>query len=204
MIWVILAFVILEGAVIAWIIIKFRKKLEDLETANEHHRHSRYDAKIQELNINLNSIRGKLEKMEELEKRVKQLESRLAQLDHIKKPEPENMINPPIEMLPPKLKEKQIKDNRIWVWRSEEGLQKLEPVSNPKGLYLIKDGTKYLLHLDNLHKENINDIMRLYREIIDFPANIQINDQIVMKKNPIYEKQGNYYIFREKGEISIK
>ncbi len=59
-------------------------------------------------------------------------------------------------------------------------------------------------HLDNLHKENINDIMRLYREIIDFPANIQINDQIVMKKNPIYEKQGNYYIFREKGEISIK
>lgn len=95
-------------------------------------------------------------------------------------------------------------DNKIWVWRSEEGLKKLEPVSNPKGLYLIKDGAKYLLYLDNLYKQNINDTIRLYREIIDFPYNIQINDQIVMKKNPIYEKQGNYYIFREKGEVSIK
>ncbi|NLA44797.1 MAG: hypothetical protein GX869_04020 [Candidatus Cloacimonetes bacterium] len=200
--WVILILVILEGAVLAWIIIKFRKKLEDLETAKEHHRHSSDDEQIQKLYSMLNSIRGKLEKIEELEDRVKQLENRLNQLSHINKSEPQNMINPPIEILPPK--EEPNQDNRIWVWRSEEGLKKLEPVSNPKGLYLIKDGTKYLLHLDNLYKENINDTMRLYREIIDFPANIQINDQIVLKKNPIYEKQGNYYIFREKGEISIK
>ena len=200
--WVILGLVILEVVFLVWIIIKFRKKLEDLETAIEHHRHSSDDAQIQKIYINLKSIRVKLEKMEEIEERVNQLENRLNQLDHIKKSEPENIINPPIEILHPK--EEPNQDNRIWVWRSEEGLKKLEPVSNPKGLYLIKDGAKYLLYLDNLYRENINDIMRLYREIIDFPANIQLTDQIVMKKHPIYEKQGNYYIFREKGEVSIK
>jgi len=175
-----------------------------METAKEPHRHSRDDAQIQNLYTILNSHNTKLAKLEEMEERIKQLENRLEQLDQIKKPELENTVNPPIEILPPKAKEETNNDNKIWVWRSEEGLKKLEPVSNPKGLYLIKDGTKYLLHLDNLYKENINDTMRLYREIIDFPANIQINDQIVLKKNPIYEKQGNYYIFRAKGEISIK
>ena len=132
--------------------------------------------------------------------------NRLEQLDQVKKPEPENTVNPPIEILPPKAKEETNNDNKIWVWRSEEGLKKLEPISNPKGLYLIKEGAKYLLYLDSvlMRIEKINDTMRLYREIIDFPFNIQVSDQLIMKKNPIYEKQGNYYIFREKGEVSIK
>ena len=200
----ILGLVILEVAVLALLIIIICKKLEKMETAKEPHRHSRDDAQIQNLYTILNSHNTKLAKLEEMEERIKQLENRLEQLDQVKKPEPENTVNPPIEILPPKAKEETNNDNKIWVWRSEEKLKKLEPVSNPQGLYLIKDGAKYLLYLDNFSKENINDIMRLYREIIDFPANIQINDQIVLKKNPIYEKQGNYYIFREKGEVSIK
>lgn len=202
--YVILGLLILEIAVLALLIIKIYKKLEDLETAKEPHRHSRDDAQIQNLYTILNSHNTKLAKLGEMEERIKQLENRLEQLDKIKEPEPENTVNPPIEILPPKAKEETNNDNKIWVWRSEEGLKKLEPVSNSQGLYLIKDGAKYLLYLDNFSKEKINDIMRLYREIIDFPANIQINDQIVMNKNPIYEKQGNYYIFREKGEVSIK
>ena len=200
----ILGLVILEVAVLALLIIIICKKLEKMETAKELHRHSRDDAQIQNLYTILNSHNTKLAKLEEMEERIKQLENRLEQLDQVKKPEPENTVNPPIEILPPKAKEETNNDNKIWVWRSEEGLKKLEPISNPKGLYLIKEGAKYLLYLDNFSKENINDIMRLYREIIDFPANIQINDQLIMKKNPIYEKQGNYYIFREKGEVSIK
>ena len=200
----ILGLVILEVAVLALLIIIICKKLEKMETAKEPHRHSRDDAQIQKLYTILNSHNTKLAKLEEMDERIKQLQNKLEYLNSIKIPELENTINPPIEILPPKTKEETNNDNKIWVWRSEEGLKKLEPVSNPKGLYLIKDGAKYLLYLDNLYKENINDTMRLYREIIDFPANIQINDQIVMKKNPIYEKQGNYYIFREKGEVSIK
>ncbi len=200
----ILGLVILEVAVLALLIIIICKKLEKMETAKEPHRHSRDDAQIQKLYTILNSHNTKLAKLEEMDERIKQLQNKLEYLNSIKIPELENTINPPIEILPPKTKEETNNDNKIWVWRSEEGLKKLEPVSNPKGLYLIKDGAKYLLYLDNFSKERINDIMRLYREIIDFPANIQINDQIVMKKNPIYEKQGNYYIFREKGEVSIK
>ncbi|HPX62729.1 MAG TPA: hypothetical protein PK187_01060, partial [Candidatus Syntrophosphaera thermopropionivorans] len=172
----ILGLVILEVAVLALLIIIICKKLEKMETAKEPHRHSRDDAQIQNLYTILNSHNTKLAKLEEMEERIKQLENRLEQLDQIKKPELENTVNPPIEILPPKAKEETNNDNKIWVWRSEEGLKKLEPVSNPKGLYLIKDGAKYLLYLDNLYKENINDTMRLYREIIDFPANIQIND----------------------------
>ena len=201
---IILCVLLLEVAVLALLIIIICKKLEKMETAKELHRHSRDDAQIQNLYTILNSHNTILAKLEEMEERIKQLENRLEQLDQVKKPEPENTVNPPIEILPPKAKEETNNDNKIWVWRSEEGLKKLEPISNPKGLYLIKEGAKYLLYLDNFSKENINDIMRLYREIIDFPANIQINDQIVLKKNPIYEKQGNYYIFRAKGEISIK
>ena len=200
----ILGLVILEVAVLALLIIIICKKLEKMETAKEPHRHSRDDAQIQKLYTILNSHNTKLAKLEEMDERIKQLQNKLEYLNSIKIPELENTINPPIEILPPKTKEETNNDNKIWVWRSEEGLKKLEPISNPKGLYLIKEGAKYLLYLDNFSKENINDIMRLYREIIDFPANIQINDQIVMKKNPIYEKQGNYYIFREKGEVSIK
>jgi len=200
----ILGLVILEVAVLALLIIIICKKLEKMETAKEPHRHSRDDAQIQNLYTILNSHNTKLAKLEEMDERIKQLQNKLEYLNSIKIPELENTINPPIEILPPKTKEETNNDNKIWVWRSEEGLKKLEPVSNPQGLYLIKDGAKYLLYLDNFSKERINDIMRLYREIIDFPANIQINDQIVMKKNPIYEKQGNYYIFREKGEVSIK
>ncbi len=201
---IILCVLLLEVAVLALLIIIICKKMEKMGTAKEPHKHSRDDAQIQNLYSILNSHNTKLAKLEEIEERIKQLENRLEHLNSIKKPETENTVNPPIEILPPRAKEETNNDNKIWVWRSEEGLKKLEPVSNPKGLYLIKDGAKYLLYLDNLYKENINDTMRLYREIIDFPANIQINDQIVMKKNPIYEKQGNYYIFREKGEVSIK
>ena len=202
--YVILGLLILEIAVLALLIIKIYKKLVDLGTTKEPHRHSRDDAQIQKLYTILNSINMKLGKLEEMEERVKQLENRLEQLDQVKKPEPENTVNPPIEILPPKAKEETNNDNKIWVWRSEEGLKRLEPDSKQRGLYLIKDGAKYLLYLENLSPKNINDTMRLYREIIDFPANIQLTDHIVMNKNPIYEKQGNYYIFREKGEVSIK
>ena len=202
--YVILGLLILEIAVLALLIIKIYKKLEDLETAKGPHRHSRDDAQIQKLYTILNSHNTKLAKLEEMEERIKQLENRLEHLNSIKIPEPENTVNPLIINFHQRAKEEPKEDNRIWVWRSEEGLKKLEPVSNSKGLYLIKDGAKYLLYLENLSPENINDTMRLYREIIDFPANIQIIDQIVMNKNPIYEKQGNYYIFREKGEVSIK
>lgn len=149
----ILGLVILEVAVLALLIIIICKKLEKMETAKELHRHSRDDAQIQNLYTILNSHNTKLAKLEEMEERIKQLENRLEQLDQVKKPEPENTVNPPIEILPPKAKEETNNDNKIWVWRSEEGLKKLEPISNPKGLYLIKEGAKYLLYLDNFSRK---------------------------------------------------
>lgn len=198
MIWVILGFVILEFVFFVWLFKKFHERLEDLETSKRYHRYSSDDEHSQKLYTIPISINMKMEKLEE---RIKNLEDRVTQLNNI--PKPANYSNHPVKIHPEVLEEP-VKDDKIWVWRTEEGLKKLEPVSNPHSIYLLKDGENYLLYLENLNIENINDIIRLYSDIIDFPANIQLSDQIIMKKNPQYKKQGNYYIFHSKGEVSIK
>ncbi len=178
MIWVILGIVILEAAFFIWFFIRFQQRWKYLESAKRHHSHNNDNEQIQKLYTILNSINRKLEKYEKLEERIKQLEDKVNQLYKI--PQPENNVNPPVEILP-ETQEEPVKDDKIWVWRTEEGLKKLEPVSNPHSIYLLKKGKDYLLYLERLNIENINDTIRLYSDIIDFRVNIQVSGQLIMK-----------------------
>jgi len=202
--WLIYILVLLAYLLLILISFIFKSRLNELDNSIKHNRY-RDDDHIQKIETNINSINTKLEHIKnlKLEENLKIMEEINKQLNSIKKTEPV-YNNQPVADIPPTNKEKPIKDDKIWVWRTEEGLKKLKPIDYQRNIYLCKRGNDYLLYLDDLQNSNINDIIRLYGEIIDFPPKLQFNDQIIMKKNPLYEKQGIYFIFRTKGEIAIQ
>jgi len=97
------------------------------------------------------------------------------------------------------------KDNRIWVQRTKDGFSKLIASESPKNLYFLPTEEELLpLYIDKLENTNINDIIRLYEQIMVIAVGFRQVNMIKMVKAPMYFKQGDYYLFMDKGEISVE
>ena len=61
------------------------------------------------------------------------------------------------------------KDTRVWVSCSRDGMTKLEKSDNPTDLYLEKEGAVFVLGILGMETANINNLMKLYGDVLDFP-----------------------------------
>lgn len=94
-------------------------------------------------------------------------------------------------------------NDRLWVKKTSDGLQRLELAEKPTGIYLISNEKRYLLHIDKLEPSNLSDIIFLYDDVLDIPAGYESVKSIEMEKYPEYEKKNDFYVFLSKGKIKI-
>lgn len=107
-----------------------------------------------------------------------------------------------VEEAPPRREERVAQDPKIWV-RRKSGMKLLEKADGQHEMYLIKENSHYLLHLNNMEPENIIDMRNLYSDVIFFPPNVDSVTNITMIEHPKYEKRGEEYHFTKFGEIRL-